>query len=110
VVHADNTSRLQIVREENNLLCHRYLLAMGRRTGVQVSVNTSLNVGTPIVQTPKQALDCIQRSKGMHAIFFVGADDEVVMVWDTKVESLKDGGAQLTTWIEEWSAEVSVSL
>jgi len=107
VVHADNTSRLQIVREENNELCHAYLKCMGRRAGVEVSVNTSLNVGTPIVQTPEQAVDCIKRSKGMHAIFLVGDEGDIYVVWDSHVAGeLKDGGMKFNSWLETWSEEV----
>ncbi len=45
---------MQIVREEDDPFTYAYLKAMGRRLGVEVSVNTSLNVGSPIVQTPPQ--------------------------------------------------------
>ena len=71
IVHADNSSRLQIVRKENDLFTHSYLTAMGKYAGVEISVNTSLNVGTPIVQTPQQALEALRKSKGMHGIIFI---------------------------------------
>merc|ERR1712007_309062 len=54
IVHVDGTSRIQLVRESDGLV-HKYLKRMGVRCGVEVSVNTSLNVGSPIVQTVKQA-------------------------------------------------------
>lgn len=50
VIHEDGTARIQIVRPEIDSFCHAFLQAMGRRLGAEVSVNTSLNVGTPIVQ------------------------------------------------------------
>ena len=59
VVHRDGTGRVQIVREEDDPFTYAYLQAMGRRLGVEVSVNTSLNVGSPIVQTPSQALGAL---------------------------------------------------
>ncbi|KAL6053594.1 Carbamoyltransferase [Balamuthia mandrillaris] len=109
VVHADGTSRLQIVRKETDRLCWEYLKAMGQRVGVEVSVNTSLNVGTPIVQTPEQVVDCLKRSKGMHAIFMVSEEGRVFVVWDKEeVEAsagLKDGGKKLKGWMAEWKEE-----
>src|SRR5205085_10183702 len=47
VIHRDDTGRIQIVREETDPLTHAYLVALGRRIGVEVAVNTSLNVGSP---------------------------------------------------------------
>ena len=44
---------------------------MGRRIGAEVSVNTSLNVGAPIAQTPVHALETLKRSAGMHALFMI---------------------------------------
>jgi len=81
VVHHDGTSRLQIVRRENNPLVYDYLKALKRHIGVEVSVNTSLNVGTPIVQTPSQALTVFRRSKGIDAIFFVADDGAAFMAY-----------------------------
>ncbi len=81
VVHHDGTSRIQIVRKENNALMYDYLKALGRRIGVEVSVNTSLNVGSPIVQTPAQALEIFKRAHGLDGIFFVSDTGEAYMVW-----------------------------
>ena len=61
VIHKDGTARVQIVRQEIDPLTHAYLKAMGRRVGVEVSVNTSLNVGSPIAQTPQQAIETLRR-------------------------------------------------
>lgn len=81
VIHHDGTSRIQIVRERNNRLIHAYLRALKPHIGVEVSVNTSLNVGTPIAQTPAQALQVFPRSKGIDCIFLVGDDGSAVMAW-----------------------------
>lgn len=81
VIHYDGTSRIQIVRKENDRLMYEYLKALKKYIGVEVSVNTSLNVGTPIVQTPAQALEIFKRSKGMDCIFMVGDDGNAFMVW-----------------------------
>lgn len=97
VVHYDGTSRIQIVRQENNLLMFEYLKALGKHIGVEISVNTSLNVGSPIVQTPSQAFQIFKRAKGLDCIFAVGDEGDVFMVWakkgvqefDSNVESMR---------------------
>jgi carbamoyltransferase len=81
VIHRDGTSRIQIVRRENNSLVYDYLRALRKYIGVEVSVNTSLNVGSPIVQTPAQALQIFKRTKGLDGIFMVGKAGDVYMVW-----------------------------
>ena len=63
VIHHDGTGRLQIVRPEVDPFCHEFLLAMGRRVGVEASVNTSLNVGAPIAHTPEQAVTTLKRAR-----------------------------------------------
>lgn len=74
VIHHDGTARVQVVRPGADPLTHAYLRAMGRRAGVEVSVNTSLNVGAPIAQTPEQALATLHRSRGMDALLLVGGE------------------------------------
>jgi len=76
VIHVDGTCRVQIVRAQVDPFIHAYLKAMGRRVGVEVSVNTSLNVGAPIAQTPVQALQTLTRSKGMHGLFMFAANGD----------------------------------
>src|SRR5437763_7876909 len=77
VIHADRTGRIQIVREEADPLTYAYLKALGRRIGVEISVNTSFNVAGPIEQTPSQAIDTLRRSKGLDVVLLV-ADEGVV--------------------------------
>jgi carbamoyltransferase len=55
---------LQIVREDTDPVAFAYLKALGRRTGVEVEVNTSFNVAAPIAQSPLQALDTLRRANG----------------------------------------------
>jgi carbamoyltransferase len=81
VVHKDGTARVQIVREEHDPFTYAYLRAMGRRLGVEVSVNTSLNVGSPIVQTPVQALAALKRAKAMSGLVMIAADGQSWFVW-----------------------------
>lgn len=84
VVHKDGTSRLQIVREKHDPLTHAYLKAMGRRLGVEVSVNTSLNVGSPIVQTPEQALGALNRAQALSGLIMVADDGEAWLAWHSR--------------------------
>lgn len=81
VIHHDGTSRIQIVRRENNPLMYDYLKALGRYIGVEVSVNTSLNVGSPIVQTPAQALEIFKRARGLDGLFMVAREGDVYVTW-----------------------------
>lgn len=72
VVHANGTARLQTVTREQNPFMHDVLTAFGRRTGVPVLINTSLNVkGKPICGTPRMALACLADS-GLDALLLEG--------------------------------------
>jgi len=102
VVHEDGTSRVQIVREEQDPFCHAFLKAMGRHLGAEVSVNTSLNVGAPIAQLPKDALETLKRATAMTALLLIGESGEAFLVWHTARTPVKDGGTQLLEWYEQW--------
>lgn len=80
VVHRDGTSRIQIVRREADPLTFAMLEAMGRHVGVEVAVNTSLNVGSPIVQTPEQAVEVLRRAVAMDGLVMVGDDGRAFLV------------------------------
>jgi carbamoyltransferase len=109
VIHRDGTSRIQIVREDADPFTHAYLKAMGRRCGVEVSVNTSLNVAGPIVQTPVQALEALRRTKAMDGVLLLGAKGEAYLAWHTVMAPPKDGGRRLNEWLREWQAEVGAT-
>src|SRR5260221_14628710 len=81
VVHQDSTSRIQIVRESIDPFTYAYLKAMGRRVGVEVSVNTSLNVGSPIAQTPSQALAAMKRARALSGMVMIAADGQAWLAW-----------------------------
>ena len=89
VVHQDGTARLQIVREEVDPFTYAYLKAMGRRLGVEVSVNTSLNVGSPIVQTPAQALDALKKAKALSGKVMIADDGQAWFVRSTPAGMLQ---------------------
>lgn len=98
VIHADGTGRIQIVREVDDPLTYAYLKALGRRIGVEISVNTSFNVAGPIAQTPQQAIDTLRRSKGLDAVFMVAGSGEVYAAWHG---GERDSG-RFTSWFSEW--------
>jgi carbamoyltransferase len=98
VIHADGTGRLQIVREADDPLIHAYLKAMGRRVGVEMSVNTSFNVAGPIAQTPQHAIDTLRRSKGLDAVLMVADDGTVHAAWHG---GERDNG-RFRGWLADW--------
>lgn len=98
VVHADGTGRIQIVREADDPLIHAYLKALGRRIGVEMSVNTSFNVAGPIAQTPAQAIDTLRRSKGLDAVVLVADDGTATAAWHG---GERDSG-RFTGWYAAW--------
>src|SRR6202163_2792196 len=100
VIHADGTGRLQIVRAEDDPLTYAYLKALGRRIGVEISVNTSFNVAGPIAQTPQQAVDTLRRSKGLDVVLLVAADGAVTAAWHG---GARDSG-RFTGWLSQWKS------
>jgi carbamoyltransferase len=102
VIHADGTGRLQIVREYTDPLTYAYLKALGRRIGVEVSVNTSFNVAGPIAQTPLQAIETLRRSKGMDAVFLFSEEGPVFAAWHQRA-GVSDAG-RFNTWLTAWRA------
>jgi carbamoyltransferase len=100
VIHADGTGRIQIVRAEDDPLTYAYLKALGRRIGVEMSVNTSFNVAGPIAQTPQQAIETLRRSKGLDAVLLVANDGTVTAAWHG---GARDSG-RFTGWLSEWKA------
>ena len=58
-VHVDDSCRVQTVTSESNPSFYELLRAFHEQSGCPVLLNTSFNVkGQPIVNTPKQAIDC----------------------------------------------------
>jgi len=98
VIHADGTGRIQIVRSEDDPLTYAYLKALGRRIGVEMSVNTSFNVAGPIAQTPQQAVDTLRRSKGLDVVLMVADDGSVQAAWHG---GERDSG-RFRNWLADW--------
>jgi carbamoyltransferase len=104
VIHEDGTSRLQIVRREIDPVSYAILKALGERIDVEAAVNTSLNVGAPICQSPQQALATLQRARGMTGLLMIAETGEAFLAWDETSAPPQDHGQQLTRWLEEWEA------
>ena len=62
ITHVDGTARVQTVARATNPRYWKLLKAFERRTGVGVVLNTSFNENEPIVNTPKEAVDCFRRN------------------------------------------------
>ncbi len=62
VTHQDGTGRLQTVEKDVNPLYWKLIRRFGDLTGVPVLINTSFNENEPIVNTPREALDCFLRT------------------------------------------------
>jgi carbamoyltransferase len=104
VIHADGTGRIQIVRAEDDPVTYAYLKALGRRIGVEMSVNTSFNVAGPIAQVPQQAIDTLRRSKGLDAVFMVASSGETYAAWH---RGERDSN-RFSNWFSKWKAEQKV--
>jgi carbamoyltransferase len=105
VIHADGTGRIQIVRADNDPLTYTYLKALGRRIGVEMSVNTSFNVAGPIAQTPQQAIETLRRSKGLDVVLLVASDGAVFAAWHG---GARDNG-RFSAWLAEWERARTVA-
>ena len=63
VTHGDGTGRLQTVEQDVNALYWKLIKKFDELTGVPVLLNTSFNENEPIVNTPREAIDCFLRTK-----------------------------------------------
>jgi carbamoyltransferase len=62
VAHVDGTGRLQSVSRDENPLYYDLISTFARKSGVGIVLNTSFNENEPVVDTPRQALDCFLRT------------------------------------------------
>lgn len=63
VVHADGTARLQTVSPVVNQRYYSLIRGFYDKTGVPMVLNTSFNENEPIVNTPKEAIECFVRTR-----------------------------------------------
>ena len=62
VCHEDATGRLHTVKRSQNELYYDLISEFAGKGGVPVVLNTSFNENEPIVDTPRQAVDCFLRT------------------------------------------------
>ena len=62
VCHEDNTGRLHTVKPSQNALYYDLIKTFSEKSGTPVVLNTSFNENEPIVDTPRQAVDCFVRT------------------------------------------------
>lgn len=62
VTHIDGTGRLQTVSKEINLKFYKLIESFYKKTNIPILLNTSFNENEPIVENPKQAIDCFVRT------------------------------------------------
>ncbi|MBI3590566.1 MAG: carbamoyltransferase [Candidatus Melainabacteria bacterium] len=63
VCHIDGTGRLQTVSYKTNQKYYNLIKQFEQITGIPIILNTSFNENEPIVNTPKEALECFIRTK-----------------------------------------------
>jgi len=63
VSHVNGTGRLQTVERDNNPKFYKLINNFYGKTGVPILLNTSFNENEPIVNTPKEAFDCFDRTE-----------------------------------------------
>lgn len=97
VIHRDGTSRIQIVREKNNALMYSFLKAMGTECGVEVSINTSLNIGSPIVQTADQAIALLSKAKALDGLVMISDTQDVWLINSKKKHQTNPSLAEIYT-------------
>ncbi len=62
VCHEDATGRLHTVKPSQNALYYDLIKTFAQKSGTPVVLNTSFNENEPIVDTPRQAVDCFVRT------------------------------------------------
>jgi len=70
ILHQDHTARLQTVTSKENGYYYDLISLFYKKTGVPMLLNTSFNNQEPIVETPKNALDCFANTN-IDYLYFV---------------------------------------
>ncbi|MDD5553085.1 MAG: carbamoyltransferase [Candidatus Omnitrophica bacterium] len=63
VTHVDDTARVQTVSRRDNPLFWQLISEFDKLTGVPVLLNTSFNDNEPVVNSPREAVECFLRTK-----------------------------------------------
>lgn len=72
IVHVDNTTRVQTIEREDNPILYDILIQIGKKTGIPMLMNTSLNVmGDAIVDSEDNAIETYKKS-GADSLYING--------------------------------------
>ena len=104
--NCDGTSRIQVVPETQDPISYSILKAMGRRMGVEVVLNTSLNVETPIAGTVKQGMETVKRSGGRIALLIVSNEGRKFMAWDSRWKEVTQAQQPFEELLGAWDGWV----
>ena len=64
ITHVDGTARIQAISIEAEPFMHKILMAVKRKTGFPIVINTSFNVnGEPIVESPFDAIETFLKTQ-----------------------------------------------
>jgi len=96
-VHCDGTARIQVVASDDGFAT-AFLRALGRRTGAEVALNTSLNRQGPIVQTPESALALLAPPHGLDALLLVADDRTAWLAWSPRAAEGPGTARVLAAW------------
>jgi carbamoyltransferase len=102
-IHYDGTARLQIA-SSNDALIIAFLEGLGRRSGYEIAINTSLNLGSPITQNPEQALSVLRRASGLDAILFVSESDRAYLAWRKSNTETHSKKSRICNWLSAWGS------
>ena len=98
-VHQDGSARLQIIDRRDRLLWDT-LQRLGELSGAEVALNTSLNVASPIIQTPEQAAQILRGASALDAIFFLTTDGHAFAAW--RSDHGNGGSPPISAAIQRW--------
>lgn len=70
VVHFDGSARLQTVTENDNKWYYNFIKQWKEKTGIPILLNTSFNDREPIVETPKDGIECFLGTDIDYLYFF----------------------------------------
>jgi carbamoyltransferase len=101
-IHTDGTARIQIAFPDDTLMI-AFLESLGRRIGYELAINTSLNLGTPIAQTPAQALSVLKRASGLDAILFVSRSGRGYLAWPRMRAGPYSRESRIANWLSDWN-------
>lgn len=98
-VHRDGSARIQIVDSRDRVLSGM-LRELGKLSGAEVALNTSLNVSGPIAQTPEQCARILKVSPALDAIFFLAEDGPAYAAW--RSDRGEKGSPAISAALQHW--------